>query len=208
MELINGNNQCIFHQNQEPFPIFKKGRGSLCFVSYMPAMCLLQCLVTLKGHHITLWAILKGACHIKTNISKLLWTITKIYILLKVFPLWRPFHHNIALHYDTRSPTSVNMCFRLSLCHEDKWGEKWGRGIDSTKWKVSKHGVFSGPYFLVFGLNTGKYDQKKLSVSTLSTQCFVYWLIDLRLIYLIKGNLFLGIPQKPHFFYKRICLAY
>ena len=28
---------------------------------------------------------------------------------------------------------------------------------DSTAWKVSKYGVISGPYFPVFGLNTGKY---------------------------------------------------
>ena len=27
----------------------------------------------------------------------------------------------------------------------------------STAWKVSKNGVISGPYFSVFGLNTGKY---------------------------------------------------
>ena len=26
-----------------------------------------------------------------------------------------------------------------------------------TAWKVSKYGVISGPYFPVFGLNTGKY---------------------------------------------------
>ena len=26
-----------------------------------------------------------------------------------------------------------------------------------TAWKVSKHGVFSGPYFLAFGLNTKRY---------------------------------------------------
>ena len=26
----------------------------------------------------------------------------------------------------------------------------------NTAWKVSKYGVFSGPYFPVFGLNTGK----------------------------------------------------
>ena len=43
----------------------------------------------------------------------------------------------------------------------------------NTAWKVSKYGVFSGPYFLVFGLNTEIYgvnlfrtqkntDQKKL----------------------------------------------
>ena len=27
----------------------------------------------------------------------------------------------------------------------------------STAWKVSKYWVLSGPYFPVFGLNTGKY---------------------------------------------------
>ena len=30
-----------------------------------------------------------------------------------------------------------------------------------TVWKVSKYGVFSGPYFPVFGLNTGKYGPEK-----------------------------------------------
>ena len=61
-----------------------------------------------------------------------------------------------------------------------------------TVWKVSKYGVFSGPYFPALGLNTEIYwteyvnlrskspylvriqentDQKKLRVWTLSTQC-------------------------------------
>ena len=30
-------------------------------------------------------------------------------------------------------------------------------------WKVDKYGVFSGPYFPVFGLNTGKYRPEKNS---------------------------------------------
>ena len=30
-------------------------------------------------------------------------------------------------------------------------------GLIDTAWKVSKYGVISGPYFPVFGLNTGKY---------------------------------------------------
>ena len=30
-----------------------------------------------------------------------------------------------------------------------------------TAWKESKYGVFSGPYFPVFGLNTGKYGPEK-----------------------------------------------
>ena len=29
--------------------------------------------------------------------------------------------------------------------------------LSGTAWKVSKYGVISGPYFPVFGLNTGKY---------------------------------------------------
>ena len=36
-----------------------------------------------------------------------------------------------------------------------------------TAWKVSKYGVFSGPYFPAFGLNT---DQKKLCIWTHFTQ--------------------------------------
>ena len=62
--------------------------------------------------------------------------------------------------------------------------------IDCTAWKVSKYGVFSGPYFPVFGLNTEIFslcsvriqanaNQKKLRIWTLFTQCrfFVnfYW---------------------------------
>ena len=30
-----------------------------------------------------------------------------------------------------------------------------------TAWKVSKYGVFSGPHFPVFGLDTGKYGPEK-----------------------------------------------
>ena len=31
----------------------------------------------------------------------------------------------------------------------------------SIVWKVSKYGIFSGRYFLVLGLNTGKYVPEK-----------------------------------------------
>ena len=33
--------------------------------------------------------------------------------------------------------------------------------VINTAWKVSKYGVFSGPYFPVFGLNTGNYGLEK-----------------------------------------------
>ena len=36
------------------------------------------------------------------------------------------------------------------------------RGFTHTAWKVSKYGVFYGPYFLVFRLNTGKYGPEKI----------------------------------------------
>ena len=39
-----------------------------------------------------------------------------------------------------------------------------------TAWKVSKYGVFSGPYFSAFGLNTENMDQKNLRIWTLFTQ--------------------------------------
>ena len=52
--------------------------------------------------------------------------------------------------------------------------------------EVSKYGVFSGPYFPAFGLNTGRYsvtpysvrmwenrDQEKLRIWTLFTQCLL-----------------------------------
>ena len=44
------------------------------------------------------------------------------------------------------------------------------RLISSTAWKVSKYGVFSGPYFPVFGPNTEIY----LHIWTLFTQCSLY----------------------------------
>ena len=35
------------------------------------------------------------------------------------------------------------------------------------KKSLSKYGIFSGPYFLVFGMNAGKYGQKKLRIWTI-----------------------------------------
>ena len=51
-----------------------------------------------------------------------------------------------------------------------------------TAWKVSKYGVFSDPYFTVFGLNTGIFSSntgkcrpEKLRIWTLFTQCLDVW---------------------------------
>ena len=54
------------------------------------------------------------------------------------------------------------------------WVISWSKPItieDIIAWKVSKYGVFSGPYFPTFGLNT---DPKKLRMWTLFTQCKTY----------------------------------
>ena len=40
-----------------------------------------------------------------------------------------------------------------------------------TAWKVSKYEVLSGPYFPVFGLNTGKYGPRK----TTSHGCVIFF---------------------------------
>ena len=63
--------------------------------------------------------------------------------------------------------------------------ERWVESV-LIPWKVSKYGVFSGPYFPVFGLNTEIYgvnlrisrmqentNQKKLHIWTLFTQCLL-----------------------------------
>ena len=44
--------------------------------------------------------------------------------------------------------------------NDSEWYNEWKRMRASkidTAWKVSKYGAFSGPYFPVFSLNTGKY---------------------------------------------------
>ena len=46
-------------------------------------------------------------------------------------------------------------------------------GNFNTVWKVAKYGVFSGPYFPVFGLSKGKYGPEKLRMWTPFTQCNV-----------------------------------
>ena len=56
-----------------------------------------------------------------------------------------------------------------------------------TAWKVSKYGVFSGPYFLVLGKYFQKStDKKELRIWTLLTQCL--WKIFLTMI-IFSNNL-------------------
>ena len=53
-----------------------------------------------------------------------------------------------------------------------------------TAWKVSKYGVFSGPYFPVFSPNTRKFGRKKIIFWTLSRSVlFVCW------IYLLSATI-------------------
>ena len=45
--------------------------------------------------------------------------------------------------------------------NQRKTSESIGHSAIFSAWEVSKHEVFSGPYFPVFGLNTGKYGPGK-----------------------------------------------
>ena len=63
---------------------------------------------------------------------------------------------------------------RLHFCQDElEYLPRWGffqrffssvtikLGYTNTVWNVSKYGVFSGPYFPILGLNTGKYGPEK-----------------------------------------------
>ena len=73
-----------------------------------------------------------------------------------------------------------------------------------TAWKMSKYGVFYGPYFPVFGLNTEicfvnsvqiqeNTDQKKLRIWTLLTQWFILKLSICSALQPIKADILLHI---------------
>ena len=86
----------------------------------------------------------------------------------------------------------------------------------TTAWKLSKYGVFSGPFFPVFGLNTkrysvsrriqsecGKIQTRKNSVfghCSRSKLLFIFWFRDLKLkryllSFLLRTNFDFGGPQ-------------
>ena len=56
----------------------------------------------------------------------------------------------------SRGPSKIDWCSGLTI---KKWWDpsSWDPLVPVTAWKVSKYGVFSGPYFPVFGLNTEIY---------------------------------------------------
>ena len=56
---------------------------------------------------------------------------------------------------------------------------------DHTAWKMSKYGVISGPYFLVFGLNAGKYWPENYSVFghfSCSASCMIWVICNIFLL--------------------------
>ena len=54
-----------------------------------------------------------------------------------------------------------------------------------TAWKVSKYGVFSGPFFPVLGLNTGKYRLEKNPYLDILQAMWNLWKSDIFLYYTI-----------------------
>ena len=76
-------------------------------------------------------------------------------------------------HIWTLSTQCILCCHRLDFI-------RWKIGIYRishtfiTAWKVSKYGVISGPYFPVFGLNTGKYGPEKTPYLDTFTQFMLF----------------------------------
>ena len=56
-----------------------------------------------------------------------------------------------------RNLLAISQCF--SKIYWWSWSAKTVNSY--TAWEMSKHRVFSGPYFLIFGLNTRKYGPQK-----------------------------------------------
>ena len=68
----------------------------------------------------------------------------------------------------------------------------------NTAWKVSKYKVFSGPYFPVFGLNTGKYGlEKTLYLDTIHAELLhnTYFLHEQQLLKSNSDFWFLNNPE-------------
>ena len=61
------------------------------------------------------------------------------------------------VHSDLYLQTFPNSVVKWNICVSFRFRV---REIDTVR-KVSKYGVFSGPYFPAFGLNTGKYGPEK-----------------------------------------------
>ena len=57
--------------------------------------------------------------------------------------------------------TGVGVIINLNIVFLDKPSKLFDRPNQHTAWQVSKYGIFSGPYFPVLNLNTGKYGAEK-----------------------------------------------
>ena len=61
-----------------------------------------------------------------------------------------------------------------------------------TAWKMSKYGVFSGPYFFVFSPNTGKYGSGKIPYFHIF-YAVVCYLVLLRDVFRTLSNIYDGV---------------
>ena len=88
------------------------------------------------------------------------------------------------VHSDLYLQTFPNSVVKWNICVSFRFRV---REIDTVR-KVSKYGVFSGPYFPAFGLNTGKYGLEKTPyLDTFHTVYII--LITFTLFLKVKKNL-------------------
>ena len=91
---------------------------------------------------------------------------------------------------------------RILLTEQIKWVSIWEEywlllilrngllKIPITTWKVSKYGIYSGPYFPIFKLNTGKCGPEKTPyLETFHTVYILYCKVVWELCYITKSNL-------------------
>ena len=96
--------------------------------------------------------------------------------VIQVFPLTKVFQSTICIYAQF---VDILLILRYILCEkailvsgETCLASLWIFLV--TAWKVPKYGVFSGPYFPVFGLNTGKYGPEKTPyLDTFHALCIV-----------------------------------
>ena len=102
------------------------------------------------------------------KVSQIIFVLVNNKIVAKNYGAIRNFLEPPILAKNVFFNSSYFKCFLIPIIFVDTLFRTIFR--TQTVWKVPKYGVFSGPYFPVFGLNTGKYGPEKLRIWTLFTQ--------------------------------------
>ena len=107
------------------------------------------------------------ACKILTNLTyskSVLKKVDSALIFEDIFAYrddWAIFSNIAACNHGRDVCLNSVQKFRFLIINLNKSSVSFGFVQTYTAWKLSKYGVFSGPYFTVFSPNTGKYGPEK-----------------------------------------------